>query len=194
MAASRPSGAMNTPAEQQPPRRGRVVQALGGVLTLASCLPMVAMLPGAVAALLATLGITTTSGPLAPVARSLAPVARPLLVAAVLLLVVGSLRCGIGPAILAAVGGTLLYLSMYVLPQPSSPGMGGMAGMSSPHVGGTAGRAGAVAASNAPLFYLGLAASLGTFLWSALRRRRRACRPVRVTAIARIGGTRQAPP
>jgi hypothetical protein len=183
---------MSTPAGQQP-QRGRVVQAVGGVLTLASCLPMVAMLPGAVATLLTTLGITTTSGPLAPLARSLAPVARPLLVAAVLLLVVGSLRCGIGPATLAAVGGTLLYLSMYVLPQPSSPGMDGMAGMHSPPVGGTAGRAGAVGTTNAPLFYLGLAASLGTFVWSAVRRHRRSCRPVGITA-RRLGGTRQAPP
>jgi len=170
------------------------VQAVGGVLTLASCLPMVAMLPGAVATLLTTIGITTTSGPLAPVARGLAPVARPLLVAAVLLLVVGSLRCGIGPAILAAMGGTLLYLSMYVLPQPSSPGIGGMAPMRSPPVGGAAGRAGAVGTTNAPLFYLGLAASLGTFVWSAVQRRRRACRPVSVTAIPRISRSREAPP
>jgi hypothetical protein len=170
------------------------VQALGGVLTLASCLPMVTMLPGAVATLLATLGSTATSGPFAPVARGLAPVARPLLIAAVLLLVAGSPRCGIGPAILAVVGGTLLYLSMYVLPHPSSPGMGGMAGMHSLPVGGTAGRAGAVGATNAPLFYLGLAAYLGTFVWSAVRRHRRGCRPVSGTAIPRIGGTREDPP
>jgi hypothetical protein len=57
--------------------------------------------------------------------------------------------------------------------------MGGMAAMSTP-AQGTAGRAGAVGATNAPVFYLGLAAYLGTFLWSSLRRWRRACRPVRV--------------
>jgi hypothetical protein len=169
------------------------LQALGGVLALAGCVPMVAMLPGAVATLLTTLGLSTTSGPLAPVARSLAPIARPLLIAAVLLLLVGSLRCGAGPAILAAAGGTLLYLSMYVLPHPSSAAMGGMAEMSTP-AQGTAGRAGAVGTTNAPVFYLGLAAYLGTFLWSSLRRWRRACRPVRVTAIPPIGGTRKDPP
>lgn len=143
-------------------------------LALASCIPMVAMLPGAVAVLLSTFGIHTTSGLFAPVVRVLAPFARPLLIVATLALLVGALRCGLRVAVLAAIGGTLLYLSMYVL--PGGDGMAGMPGMAT--VGGTAGRAGAMGPTNAPIFYVGLAAFIGTLGWSAVRRRRRACRPV----------------
>jgi hypothetical protein len=186
---------MSPPAGRQPGPvgRGRGLQALGGVLALVSCVPMVAMLPGAVATLLTTIGITTTSGPLAPVAQGLAPIARPAAHRRRAPAAGGFAALRRGPAVLAAVGGTLLYLSMYVVPHPSSPGMGGMAATSTP-AQGTAGRAGAVGATNAPVFYLGLAAYLGTFLWSSLRRWRRACRPVRVTAIPPIGGTRKHPP
>jgi hypothetical protein len=86
---------MSTPSGHQPRPvgHGRGLQALGGVLALASC---VAMLPGAVATLLTTIGIQATTGPLAPLAQGLAHIARPLLIAAVLLLLVGSLRCGAG--------------------------------------------------------------------------------------------------
>ena len=104
---------------------------VGGVLVGgASCLPMVAMLPGGVGAVLAALGVHTTSGPFSVFADLLAPVAQPLLIAAVVALVVGSLRCGLSTVLLAAIGGTLLYLSMYVLPAGPvtrlGPAMSGM--------------------------------------------------------------------
>lgn len=148
---------------------------------MGSCPPMIAMLPGAVATVLTTIGIKATAGPFAPAARALAPVARPLLVIATTVLVVGALRCGWLVAVVAAVGGTLLYLSMYVQPSASG-GMAGMGMAAHPAVSGAAARAGATGPTNPPLFYAGLAALLGTFVWSAFRRRRRLCRPVLLPA------------
>jgi hypothetical protein len=98
-------------------------------------------------------------------------------------------RCGIRPAALAAVGGTLLYLSMYVLPTAGSTALTGMAHMSgsnSHQLGTTAARAGAIGTTNAPAFYLGLAAIVATYLWSGLRHRLRSCRPLALGAI--LGG------
>jgi hypothetical protein len=94
------------------PHNGRgpvgLVRAAGGVLAVASCLPMVAMLHGAAATALSTLGADAATGPWAALRHALGPVARPLLVLSVLLLVAGSLRCGRAPAALAAAGGALL--------------------------------------------------------------------------------------
>lgn len=138
---------------------------------------MLSMLPGAVVTAFAAVGIRTASGPAAPLARFLAPAARPLLVVGTAILVAGALRCGRGPAALAASAGLLLYLSMYVLPDAASIGGGGMAGMGAPALQQSAARAGAPGATNAPVFYLGLAAFVATYLWSTLRRRRQVCRP-----------------
>src|SRR5207249_1193377 len=46
-------------------RATRMMSGAAGVLALASCIPMVAMLPGAVAAVLTAVGIHTTAGPFA---------------------------------------------------------------------------------------------------------------------------------
>lgn len=178
------------PDQQQrtrPPAE-RVLRVLAAVFGAASCLPMLAMLPAGVATLASTVGIHATSGPAAPLARSLAPVARPLLVLATLSLVGAALRCGIRPAVLAGVGGTLLYLSMYVLPTAAPVGtrMADMGG-SLHGLGTVAARAGASGATNAATFYLGLAALVATYLWSGLRHRRRSCHPVSVAAI--LGAT-----
>ncbi len=117
-------------APGQPHNRRRaagLVRAAGGVLATASCLPMVAMLPGAAATALATLGVEASAGPWAALRHALDPVARPLLVLSVLLLVAGH-----------------------------------------PHRNGT---------TDGPLFYAGVGLIATTFAWSAIRRRRRTCRP-----------------
>lgn len=152
----------------------RSLRALAGVLGFASCLPMLAMLPAGVVAALAAVGIRASSGPFAALARDLAPVAKPLLVAATLLLVLAGLRCGLGPAILGGLGGSLLYLGMYVLASPAGVGPdGGMAGM-----GAMTSPTGQSAAVNAPVFYLGLALFVGAYGWPVIRHRRRSCRPL----------------
>jgi hypothetical protein len=142
---------------------------------------MVAMLPGAVATMLATVGIRTTTGPVAPLARFLAPAARPLLLVATLLVVVALLRCGLAPASLAATGGVLLYLSMYVLPT----GGGAMTAMGAPaaHLSAVAARAGAPGMTNAPSFYVGLGTFLTSYLWSGVRRHRHTCKPVALATV-----------
>lgn len=146
------------------PRSVRWMRAGGALLAVVSCLPMVAMLPGAAATVLSTLGANASDGPWAAVRQALDPVARPLLIVSVLLLVAGSLRCGRAPAAMAAAGGGLLYMSMYVLPGSTT----GMAGMANQNVMG---------ATNAPLFYSGLILIVMTFAWSAIRRLRHTCRP-----------------
>jgi len=161
--------------DQQPatapgqPHNGRgpagLVRTGGGVLAVASCLPMVAMLPGAAATALAPLGVDASTGPWAALRHALDSLARPLLVRSVLLLVAGSLRCGRAPAALAAAGGALLYVSMY---RASGSATAAMAGMGT-HTG--------TGTTNGPLFYAGSGLIATTFAWSAIRRRRRTCRP-----------------
>jgi len=148
-------------------RRGPagLVRAAGGGLAAASCLPMVAMLPAAAATALATLGVDASTGPWAALRRALDPVARPLLVLSVLLLVTGSLRCGRAPAALAAAGGAVLCVSMYLA---SGSATAAMAGMGTHTATGT---------TNGPLFYAGIGLIAASFAWSAIRRRRRTCRP-----------------
>lgn len=144
----------------------RALRALGGVLGFGGCLPMLAMLPSGVAGVLAAVGVKFTSGPFAPVADFLSPAAKPLLVVATLTLVAGVLHCGRLPAAVGAAGGTLLYLSMYVL--PSGPGQ----------VDGMAGMAPTAPATNAPAFYLGLALFVSAYVLPLIYRRRGLCRPV----------------
>ncbi len=79
------------------------------------------------------------------------------------MMLAGAPRCGWGPAAAVALGGGLLYSSMYLVGGP----MISMAAM------GTAGETG----TNAPLFYTGLGLLVASFAWSRVRRHRRACRP-----------------
>jgi len=162
-----------------------MLRVLAIVLGVGSCLPMLAMLPSAVATLAGVVGLHAASGPAAPLALELAPVARGLLAAATVSLVLAALRCGIRPAALATAGGTLLYLSMYVLPRGATASMAQM-GASARRAGTAAARAGAHGATNGPIFYAGLAAIAATYLWSGLRHRRRRCRPV---SASRLLGT-----
>ncbi len=120
---------------------------------------MVAMLPGAAATALATLGVDASTGPWAALRHALDPVARPLLVLSVLLLVAGSLRCGRAPA---AAGGALLYVSIHLASGSATAAMG-------THTG--------TGTTNGPLFYASIGVIATTFAWSAIRRRRRTCRP-----------------
>ena len=143
---------------------------------------MLAMLPGGIATPFAVVGVKSATGPVAPLARFLAPAARPLLLVGIAGLVLATLRRGLRPALLALVGGGLLYLSMYVLPGTNAHAMVGMAGMTGPahSLPATAARAGVQGMTNPPAFFIGLGALAGTFIWSAVRRRHASCRPVRL--------------
>ena len=157
----------------------RVLRGLAVAVGLGSCLPMLAMLPGGIATALAVVGLKSATGPAAPLARFLSPAAQPLLLVGIAGLVLATLRCGLRPALLALAGGGLLYLSMYVLPGANG---NAMAGMTAPahSLPATAARAGAQGMTNAPAFFIGLAALAGTFIWSGARRRHASCRPVRL--------------
>jgi hypothetical protein len=173
------------PESFQPRPLDRFLRIGAIALGIGSCIPMLAMLPAGIVAAGSALGVHATSGPAPPVGSALAPLARPLLVLATLSLVIAALRCGIRPAALAATGGTLLYLSMYVLPS-GGRAMRGMANMAAPHSTPTsAQRAGAAGLTNGPVFYAGLAAIVATYVWSGIRRRRHACRPAPRFAPAR---------
>lgn len=139
---------------------------------------MIAMLPAGVVTVLSWIGVKSSAGPAASVARVLAPAARPMLVLAAISLIGAALRCGRGPTSLAVVAGTALYLSMYVLPVGSHAGMAGMADMTAhtgANVAAAAARAGARGRTNSPVFYVGVIAFVGTFSWSALRRHHGSC-------------------
>ncbi len=166
MTSSRDQQPAAAPAQPHNRRRpAGLVRAAGGVLAVASCLPMIAMLPGAAATALGALGVDASTRPWAALRHALDPVARPLLVLSVLLLVAGSLRCGRAPAALAAAGGALLYVSMYLASGSATAAMAGMG----THTG--------TGTTNAPLFYAGIGLIATTFAWSAVRCHRRTCRP-----------------
>lgn len=133
-----------------PPRLGdRGVRALGAAGGIASCLPMLAMLPAGFAGAIGAVGLEANTG----LSQELAPVAKPLLLVSATLLAVGGLRCSRLAAGLALAGGALLYLSMYVWTRPDG--------------------------TTAPaLFYPGLALFLGTFLVGWIRPKIASCRPV----------------
>jgi len=126
---------------------------LGGLGALASCLPMVAMLPGGFAAALGFIGLGSTSAAVRTLAPQLTSVAQPLLLVSAALLAVTSLRCSRLAVTSAASGGVLLYLGMYVIIRRD----------------GTA---------TPLLFYPGLALFLATYAISFARRRQTACRPL----------------
>lgn len=138
-----------------PPRQRDLAGArlLGGAGALASCLPMVAMLPSGFAAALGFIGLGTSSAAVSTLAPQLNTVAQPLLLLSASVLTVANLRCSLLPVATAAGGGILLYLSMYVITRAD----------------GTATPA---------LFYPGLALFLATYPASFSQRRRTACRPL----------------
>ncbi len=130
----------------------------GGII--ASCLPMVAMLPAAVSGALALVGLGASSAAVATLSPALRDVAQPLLLTSVAVLAVSDLRCSRATVALAATGGALLYLAMYVLTAAN--------GMTSP-----------------ALFYAGLAFTVAAYVASWRKRRGLRCRPV---VSARLGG------
>jgi hypothetical protein len=123
----------------------------GGIL--ASCVPMVAMLPSAVSGALGLIGLGASSAAVATLNPALSDIAQPLLLASIAVLAVSDLRCSRAAVALAASGGALLYLAMYVLTAAD--------GMTSP-----------------PLFYAGLAVTLAAYVVSWRNRRGLRCRPL----------------
>lgn len=126
----------------------------------ASCLPMLAMLPATLVGVLSSVGIRSGTQWVDALSKPFSPVAQPLLIASAIILTVGSVRCGWPPVASALFGGSLLYLSMYV-------------------VTGQEGR------TLSWLFYSGLVAFLGTPLAGIWRVRRSACRPLAHVSMAR---------
>jgi LPXTG-motif cell wall-anchored protein len=157
-----------------------IFRLLGAALALASCIPMLAMLPAGFATILALLGLGAS--PLLALAAPLAPFAPSLLILSVAIFVFGNLRCGWQPAGLAAIGGLLVYLSMYVFVTPMArEAMTGMQGM----ILAQTPRSGMLGLTNAPMFYIGLLlmiASFGLVLW---RRRQKICLPFSPLAMFR---------
>ncbi len=101
--------------DQLPTRADTAARTLSGAGLLASCVPMVAMLPGAVAGVLAFVGLGASSAAVTTLAPTLNDVAQPLLLVSAVLLAVSGLRCNPIAVALAAAGGVLLYLGMYQL-------------------------------------------------------------------------------
>lgn len=120
---------------------------------MTSCLPMVGMLPGGVAGVLGLVGLGASSGVAIWLSTNLAPVGAPLLLASTMVLAAASLACSRLAVSAALSGGTLMYLSMYVLVRGDG-------------------------ATTSALFYPGLALFLGSYMVPAVQRRRRGCRPM----------------
>ncbi len=128
-------------------------QTASGAGLLISCIPMVAMLPGAVGGALGLVGLGASSVVVSRLAPALNVIAQPLLLLSAVLLVVGGLRCSRGIVALALIGGVLLYGSMYVWIDS--------AGTTSPGP-----------------FYVGLGCFVGAYFLSWRRRRAKRCRPL----------------
>ncbi|MEP6896002.1 MAG: hypothetical protein ABI986_10380 [Chloroflexota bacterium] len=157
---------------------------LGAIVALVSCIPMLAMLPAGFATVLALLGLAAP--PLVAWATPFAPIAPPLLILSVAILVIGNLRCGWQPASLAALGGLLVYLAMYVFVTPVAMDvMSGMQGMTSAETSQPA----MLGLTNAPMFYVGLILMVGSFGLVLWRRWQKICRPF--NPLAFLGTARQ---
>lgn len=135
------------------PRATRTARALSGVGLIASCLPMVTMLPAAATGVLAFVGLGASSAATTTLAPALNEVAQPLLLISAALMAVSGLRCSRAAVAFAAGGGMLLYLGMYVLTRSD--------GTTSPI-----------------LFYPGLALFFGAYLVGWRQRRGLRCRPM----------------
>ncbi len=160
----------------------RILKLTGAALTAVSCVPMLAALPGGIVAVLGLLGITATSAPIVALTAPLAPIAQPLLLVSIGLLIAGHLRCGWLPALLAAIGGLLIYLAMYVLVIPF-PTMDAMTMGTMPGMPGL---------TNGPLFYTGLALLVGSFGLGWWQQRKHICQPIHPLSLLRSAFTRHA--
>lgn len=153
----------------------------GAILAVVSCIPMLAMLPAGFATVLAVLGLAAP--PLVAWATPLAPIAPPLLILSIALLVIGNLRCGWQPASLAALGGLLVYVAMYVFVTPATiDAMTGMEGMTPAEISQPA----MLGFTNAPLFYVGLTLVVGSFGLVLWRRWQKICHPFNPLTFLRI--------
>lgn len=143
-----------------------LARVLGGIGALASCVPMVAMMPAGFATALSFVGLGASSAAVHTLAPHLNPIAQPLLLLSAALLAVTSLRCSLAAVFTASSGGLLMYLGMYVWTDP-----GGV--------------------TNPSLFYPGLGLFLSTYLVSFAQRRLAASRPLVRPALGRglVAGT-----
>ena len=140
------------------------------------------------------------ANPVVALAAPLTPIAQSLLLVSIGMLIAGHLRCSWLPVLLAATGGLLIYVAMYVFVTPAPaidhPAMETISGM--PSTTSTAdpddGMAGMTDAApsvklmeqtlrmpgltNGPLFYMGLASLLSSFGLGWWRQRRNACQPL----------------
>ena len=149
----------------------RVFGFVGGAGVGLGCAAMVSMLPGAAASVLSVVGITASSG----LAVALAGVAEPLFIASAVLVFISALACSRLVAILSAAGVTLLYLSMFQLTSAGARGSGGgsMSMSAMTHSAQTPS-----VHANAPMFFLGIVALIGSAVLAAWRRHRRRCQPL----------------
>ncbi len=114
---------------------------------------MVAMLPAAASGVLAFIGLGASSAAATTLTPALNHVAQPLLLVSAGLLAVSGLRCSRSTVALAAIGGVLIYLGMYVFTRSD--------GTTSP-----------------VLFYPGVALFFGAYVVGWRKRRGLRCRPV----------------
>lgn len=157
-----------------------IFRLLGAILALVSCIPMLAMLPAGFATVLAVLGIAAPS--FVAWATPLTPIAPLLLILSVALLVIGNLRCGWQPASLAALGGLLVYLAMYVfVTSVAMDTMTGMEGMTPAETSQTA----MTGLANEPMFYVGLLLMIGSLALVMWRRWQKICHPLNPRAFLR---------
>jgi hypothetical protein len=140
---------------------------LGTTGTAVGCAAMAASLPAGIAGAFGSVGL----GGSGLFARALGGAGRPLFIASALLLIAGALACSRLVASLAALGGLLLYVSMFELARGGGGGSGSMSTMAMNHTHR--------AARAEPItFYFGLGALLLSITLQIWRRRRGSCRPV----------------
>lgn len=140
---------------------GRVLRGLGATGAVAGCGAMAAMLPGVTASVFGGLGLAGSS----VVGRALDPVAEPLFIVSAAFLVLGALACSRLATVLAGGGSVLAYLSMFVLTTGGGSSMADMGAMDG-------------ARANGPLFVVGTALIVASFVVPLVRRRRGTCLPV----------------
>ena len=139
----------------------RILRAVGAAGAVVGCGAMAAMLPGVTASIFGGLGLAGSS----VAGRALDPVAEPLFIVSAVLMIVGALACSWLATVLAGSGSVLAFLSMFVLTTGGSSRMADMGAMTGDH-------------ANGPMFLVGMALLVASFVVPLVRRRRGTCSPV----------------
>ena len=142
----------------------RVIRAAGAGGAVVGCGAMAATFPAGAASAFESLGLAGSS----VVGREVASVAEPVFIASAVLVIVGALACSRLVTAMAAAGGVLLYLSMFVLSTGTSAEMS--------HTSSTVAMGGARA--NTALLTSGAVLLASSFVLPRIRRRRGTCAPV----------------